>query len=281
MGKVSAPANPSAAIAVTAAARARSEAIRTRRLSKRSLTAPPASRQKIIGTVIATPITASAPGAFQRLNAVHAIAIRKMPSPTSETAIPIQRTRKSREARRGRRSPTRARPPGRSRVSKLGCTRGTPVARLELVLAFLVKVVDECRLSHRPREQESLTELAPQLAERADLLGLLDALCDDLEVEPLADRDDRRGQAGVGVASAEEGAVHLEDVHWESAEIAERGVAGPEVVHRDPHSQVLELVQPRGCRVRVGHHDGLGDLEHERRGLEPRLAPRSEPGLDD
>src|ERR1700751_250423 len=228
MGKVSAPANPSAAIAVTAAARARSEAIRTRRRSKRSLTVPPASRQKIIGTVIATPITASAPGAFQRLNAVHAIAIRKMPSPTSETAIPIQRTRKSRDARSGRRRPTRARPPGRSRVSKLGCTRGTPVARLELVLVpvvLLVEVVDERRLRHRACEQESLAEFAPETAERADLLGLLDSLCDDFEVETLADRDDRRGQAGVGVAGSEEGAVHLEDVDRQPAEIAQGGVA--------------------------------------------------------
>src|SRR6202007_269274 len=131
---------------------------RTRRRSKRSLIAPPASRQKIIGTVIAMPITASAPGAFQRLNAVHATAIRKTPSQRSETAIPAQRTRKSREARSGRRRPTRARPPGRSRVSKLGCTRGTPVARLELVLVFLVEVIDKCRLSHRAREEESLAE---------------------------------------------------------------------------------------------------------------------------
>src|ERR1700751_5003944 len=130
------------------------------------------------------PITASAPGAFQSLNAVQATAIKNTPSPTSETAIPVQRTRKSREARSGRIRPTRARPPGRSRVSKLGCPGGTPVGSLEpVVVLFLIEVRDESRLRHRASEQETLAELASEFTEGADLLGLLDPLCHDLEAE--------------------------------------------------------------------------------------------------
>ena len=46
-------------------ARSPSAASITVRRSKRSLTTPPGSRQAIVGTVIAIPITESAAGAFQ------------------------------------------------------------------------------------------------------------------------------------------------------------------------------------------------------------------------
>ena len=62
------------------------------------------------------PTIESAAGAFQRAYASQAIAIRKMPSPTSEIAIPIHSTRKSRW-RSGARSRARSNPPGRSSAS--------------------------------------------------------------------------------------------------------------------------------------------------------------------
>ena len=77
----------------------------------------------MVGTVIAIPRTARAAGAFQSWYATQVIAIRKIPSPMRDTVIPSQRRRKSRE-RRGRRSPTRANPPGRSSPSKLCCCTG-------------------------------------------------------------------------------------------------------------------------------------------------------------
>ena len=49
-----------------------------------------------VGTVMPMPTIASAAGAFQRLYASQATAMRKMPSPTSETDMPVQSTRKSR-----------------------------------------------------------------------------------------------------------------------------------------------------------------------------------------
>ncbi len=48
------------------------------------------------------------------------------------------------------------------------------------------------------------------------------------------------------------------------AQVAERRVAGAEVVHRDPDAERLQVVQALDGRVRVGEHHGLGDLEDER-----------------
>ena len=70
----------------------------------------------MVGTVIPMPTSASAAGAFQREYASQATAIRKIPSPRSETAIPAHRTRKSRW-RSGERRPAPPTPPGRSSAS--------------------------------------------------------------------------------------------------------------------------------------------------------------------
>ena len=51
-------------ITPTASPRTRSDAIITRRRSKRSLATPPSSRNATWGTVMASPTTASAAGAF-------------------------------------------------------------------------------------------------------------------------------------------------------------------------------------------------------------------------
>ena len=74
------------------------------------------SRNTTVGMVIAIPTIESAAGAFQSTYASQAIVIRKMPSPTSETAIPLQSTRKSRW-RSGASRRARSKPPGRSSAS--------------------------------------------------------------------------------------------------------------------------------------------------------------------
>jgi hypothetical protein len=101
---------------VTAAARTTSAHNISSRRSCRSLRTPPSSRNATVGTVIPMPTIESAAGVFQSTYASQAIVIRKMPSPTSETAIPLQRTRKSRW-RRGASRRARSKPPGRSRAS--------------------------------------------------------------------------------------------------------------------------------------------------------------------
>ena len=69
-----------------------------------------------------------------------------------------------------------------------------------------------------------MAEAAAEPAQLEPLLGELDPLGDNLELQRLAQRDDG-GREGRGVrrgAVAQEGAVHLEDVDREAAQVAER-----------------------------------------------------------
>src|SRR5690242_7804152 len=118
-----------------------------------------------------------------------------MPSPTSETAMPLQRTRKSR-CRSGARSRARSKPPGRSSASWLCCI----ARRVEVGVGPFRPACEErgeVRAGHRTGEQEALADLAAEVVQGALLLRELDALGDDVEVEAHAERDDRRLQRDV------------------------------------------------------------------------------------
>ena len=58
-----------------------------------------------------------------------------------------------------------------------------------------------------------------------------------------------------------EGLVDLDLVEGEAAQVAQRRVAGAEIVHRDPHAERLETVQDRRCRAGIGHQHRFGDLQ--------------------
>src|SRR5579862_3479305 len=217
-----------------------SEYRRIRRRSPRSLIAPPNSSQTIVGTVIAIPTTESAAGVFHNEYAVHAIATRRIPSPTSEMLIPAHSNRKSRE-RSGLSRPTRSMLPRRSSPSKLCCIGvelgDHTVAVRDRTVAAAREILGERAERHRPAEQEALAQLEAEVLEQVDLVGALDAFGDDFEPEPLADRHDRGRETVVVDAAAEERPVHLEDVDRQAAEVAEGRVAGAEVVHRDTHAE--------------------------------------------
>ena len=63
--------------------------------------------------------------------------------------------------------------------------------------------------------------------------------------------------------------------------MAERRVAGAEVVERELNTERAQLVQGRDAAVRVAEHDALGDLEHEPVGLEPALVQRLRDSVDE
>ncbi len=65
------------------------------------------------------------------------------------------------------------------------------------------------------------------------------------------------------VEVGDEGAVHLDLVEREAAQIAQRRVAGAEIVHRDADAELLQPVQGRQRLLAVVHEDPLGDLELE------------------
>src|SRR5262245_17747168 len=95
----------------------------------------------------------------------------------------------------------------------------------------------ERRRLHRPREQVALAELAAEGSQRAQLVGPLDSLGDDLETQRLAELDDHANEdrpLAVGAEAVHEGAIDLEHVDGEAVQVAQRRVARPEVVDRQP-----------------------------------------------
>src|SRR5262249_25848834 len=96
----------------------------------------------------------------------------------------------------------------------------------------------------RPREIEALGVLAAERPKAAELRPLLDALGDHGQSERATERDDRADQlprVGVEAVDVDEVARDLERRHRESLEIAQRRVAGPEVVERDADPGVTQL----------------------------------------
>src|SRR5580704_4622609 len=60
---------------------------------------------------------------------------------------------------------------------------------------------------------------------------------------------------------SDEAAVDLDLVERKALQIAERRVAGAEIVERDPYAERAKLVQDGKRRLVVANQDGFGDLE--------------------
>src|SRR5215510_12325732 len=115
---------------------------------------------------------------------------------------------------------------------------------------------------------------AALVAETPQLLLGLDPLgaCGDPQrlAETGHGAHDRR-RIGILLQVLHEGAVDLDLVEGEAAKIAQRRVAGTEVVHRDANSQRLELLQSRQVLFDVAQQQRFGDLELEPIRRETRL----------
>src|SRR5207247_8088304 len=70
---------------------------------------------------------------------------------------------------------------------------------------------------------------------------------------------------------AYERAVDLDLVEWEAAKVAQRGITGPEVVHRDPDAQALQVAQGPQIILDSSHKDRLGHFELKSMRVEPRF----------
>ena len=84
--------------------------------------------------------------------------------------------------------------------------------------------------------------------------------------EAVGEGDDRvHDEAAVGVAVevGDEHPVDLHDVDREPLEIAERRVAGSEVVEREHHAELLELVERDERPFAVSEEHALGHLERD------------------
>ena len=114
-----------------------------------------------------------------------------------------------------------------------------------------------------PSEEVALAVLATDGLKLPKLLDRLDALSRDREAEALRQRrhapHDGRVIARVAEAG-DERAVDLEPVDREALQVAEDGVAGPEVVNRELDAELLDL-QSTSMTLSVSRmHRALGDL---------------------
>ena len=85
--------------------------------------------------------------------------------------------------------------------------------------------------------------------------------------------DDRR-VLGILAEPVDEGPVDLQHVDGEPLQVAERRVAGAEVVDGQLDAERAQVLQHLEPGRRVGHQRGLGDLEAERRRLEAAALER-------
>ena len=138
----------------------------------------------------------------------------------------------------------------------------------------------------RPAEEETLAHATTELAKHAELLLRLDPLGDDRQPERAAQGDDRPGERpGLGIVRlaglADQLAGDLEAVDREPAQVGERRVPRPEVVHGDPDTELAEGVQRHDRRLGIAEHGGLGHLEGQDVRVDPRVADLADDLLDE
>ena len=74
------------------------------------------------------------------------------------------------------------------------------------------------------------------------------------------------GSGSSPASTVDERAVDLHDVDREAVQVAERRVAGAEVVDGEAHAERLQVLEGAEVELGVLEHHALGDLEHERVG---------------
>ena len=94
----------------------------------------------------------------------------------------------------------------------------------------------------------------------------LDAFRRDGDAEALAEADDRthdRLRVGVGGEVAHEGLVDLDLVERKAAQVAQAGIAGAEIVHRDANTERAQRMQGRQHLAALFQKQRLRDLEFQ------------------
>ena len=120
----------------------------------------------------------------------------------------------------------------------------------------------------RAGEQIALHFLAAGEPQQHALLLGLDALGQQRQVERAAERHDRLHQrlaAGIAAERRDEAPVDLELVEIEALQIGQAGIAGAEIVERQPDAERLQRIEPRLGLVRIVDQHALGDFEHQPR----------------
>src|SRR5438105_1961670 len=94
------------------------------------------------------------------------------------------------------------------------------------------------------------------------LLRGLDALGDDVDAQAAPEVDDRADDlAAFSLRALHERRIDLQLVDREAMQIAERGVAGAEVVDSKTAAELANALDDRERHFRILHDRALGDLE--------------------
>src|SRR3989339_208547 len=153
-------------------------------------------------------------------------------------------------------------------------TNPDPRSALPAEAIRLAGAGDEPRLQHgrqlicclRPAHQIALAELAAMLAQKVVLRPGFDAFCNDLQFKPFCQRQNRRDDLGVALLPgelADKRLVDLEPVERQLLEVTQAGVAGAEVVERQPHPHGTQAVEAAAHLVVHDQHHVLGNFKLE------------------
>ena len=120
---------------------------------------------------------------------------------------------------------------------------------------------------HRPAENIALDVRAAELADQGQLVMGLGALGGGVHAEALGEGDDGADDRGVAAArlggAADEALVDLDLVERRLLQIAERGIAGAEIVEREADADRLQLGEHVVGRFAFDQEHAFGDLELE------------------
>ena len=119
---------------------------------------------------------------------------------------------------------------------------------------------------HRRTEPKALDAIAAELDEGVALDLELDAFGDHAELERVSERDDGRdhgARSWIARDGIDERLVDLQVVDREVAQVAHRRIAGSEVVDRQAHAHLTQVVERRAGRTGGRHERALGDLEDQ------------------
>ena len=126
-----------------------------------------------------------------------------------------------------------------------------------------------------PAEDIALDHADPELADQLQIVMGLDALGAGIHAERFGKGDDGADDRRVAVGragrrrAANEALVDLDLVERRLLQIAERRIAGAEIVEREAHSERLQLGESFVGRFALGQEHAFGDLELEPVGADP------------
>src|SRR5216683_7857925 len=119
---------------------------------------------------------------------------------------------------------------------------------------------------YRCREKISLTMLAFECAQLAQLFRTADSFCFGANADYLRERQNRSHEPQiffVGIHRAHEVAIDLDGIDWQPMQINQGRIAGAEIVQINLRPELLDLTEECHSRVTLVDQCSFGNLEAE------------------